>query len=151
MTFSGYKSITKYVENIFGLSYMPYLRKNDGYIYYSAALVIHSSSIFHPHIPRIPNLSSSRTFHFNKIRGQYRSGTVPLSYMLKWKVLEENKEREECKECEECEDGRCWRNVLLMQQSSIYSRHSFVGSACGTIRTFIYFQQVMSPASATSA
>jgi hypothetical protein len=50
------------------LSHTRYLRKNDGSIYYSAALVIHSSSIFHPHIPsipRIPNLSSSRTFHFN--------------------------------------------------------------------------------------
>jgi hypothetical protein len=39
---------------IFGLSYTPYLRKNDGYIYYSAALLIHSSSIFHPHNPRNP-------------------------------------------------------------------------------------------------
>jgi hypothetical protein len=37
----------------FGLSHTRYLRKNDGYIYYSAALVIHSSSIFHSRIPRI--------------------------------------------------------------------------------------------------
>jgi hypothetical protein len=35
---------------------MRYLRKNDGYIYYSAALVIHSSSIFRPRIPRIPRI-----------------------------------------------------------------------------------------------
>jgi hypothetical protein len=45
---------------------------------------------------------------------------------------------EEDKECEECEDGRCWRNVLLMQQSSIYSRRSFAGSACRTIRMNIF-------------
>jgi hypothetical protein len=59
--------------------------------------------------------------------------------MLKWKVLEDDKE------CEECENGRCWRNVLLMQQSSIYSRRSFVGSVCGTIRLLLYFQQSRPP------
>jgi hypothetical protein len=44
------------VENIYSDCPTRYLRKNDGYIYYSAALVIHSSSIFHPRIPRIPRI-----------------------------------------------------------------------------------------------
>jgi hypothetical protein len=55
--------------------------------------------------------------------------------MLKWKVLEDDKE---CEECEECEDGRCWRNVLLMQQSSIYSRRSFVGSVWDNPNVYIF-------------
>jgi hypothetical protein len=35
-------------------------------------------------------------------------------------------------------DGRCWRNALLMQQSSIYSPRSFIGRVCGTIRIYIF-------------